>query len=126
MVVKEHEEPLMQLVVFCKLGPSASEVHLAAPIIVHLHLVWCSASRLFTKDRFTKLTLIHELGEFQRNTLYLTALSTSDTEERKSPGRSRRRGVAGSSAGTWSGSSRYLGLIFTPHGAARAPLYRYR
>jgi hypothetical protein len=56
--------------------------------------------------------------------LYLTALSTSDTEERKSLGRSRRRGIAGSSAETWSGSSRYLGLIFTTHGAARVPLYR--
>jgi hypothetical protein len=42
---------------------------------------------------------------------------------KKSLDRSRRRGVAGSSAGTWS-SSRYLGLVFTPHRAARAPLHR--
>jgi hypothetical protein len=51
-------------------------------------------------------------------------LLTGDTEERKSFDRSRRRGVAGSSAGTWSGSNRYLGLVFTPHGAARALLHR--
>jgi hypothetical protein len=54
---------LMQLVVLCKLGPSTPEVHLVAPIIVHLHLIWCSASRLFAEDHFVKLTPIHELGE---------------------------------------------------------------
>jgi hypothetical protein len=78
MVVEEYEEPLMQLVVLCKLGPSAPKVHLATPIIVHLHLIWCSTSRLFMEDRFMKLAPIHELGEPQRNTLLLTALSTSD------------------------------------------------
>jgi hypothetical protein len=91
MVVKEHEEHLMQLMVFGKLGPSALEVHLAVPIIVHLHLVWCSASRLFMEDHFTKLAPIHELGEFQRNTLLFTALSTSDAEKRIDLGRRRRR-----------------------------------
>jgi hypothetical protein len=116
MVVEEHEEPLMQFVVLCKLGPSAPKVHLAAPIIVHLHLIWSSASRLFAENCFTKLTPIHELGEFQQNMMYLTALSVSDTEERKSLDRSRRRGVAGSNPGTRSGSSRYLGFILTPHG----------
>jgi hypothetical protein len=30
------------------------------------------------EDRFMKLAPIHELGEPQRNTLLLTALSTSD------------------------------------------------
>jgi hypothetical protein len=81
MVVEEHEEALMQLVVLCKLRPSAPKVHLAAPIIVHLHLVWCSASRLFVEDRFMKLAPIHELGELQQNTLLLTSLSTSDEEK---------------------------------------------
>jgi hypothetical protein len=73
---------------------------------------------------FTKLSLIHELGEFQRNTLYLAALSAGNAEERESLDRSRRRGVAGSSAGTWSSSSKDFGLVFTPHRAARAPLHR--
>jgi hypothetical protein len=100
VVVEKHEKPLMQVMVLRKLGPSAFEVHLAAPIIVHLHLIWSSASRLFAENCFTKLTPIHELGEFQRKTLYLTALSASDIEERKSVDRSRRRGVVGSSAGT--------------------------
>jgi hypothetical protein len=64
MIVEEHEEPLMQLVVLCKLGLAASEVHLTAPIIVHLHFIWSSSSRLCVEDCFTKLVPIHELGKF--------------------------------------------------------------
>jgi hypothetical protein len=45
--------------------------------------------------------------------MLLTALSTSDAEERIDLGRRRRRGIARSSARAWS-SSRYLGLVFTP------------
>jgi hypothetical protein len=127
MVVKEHKETLMQLVVLCKLGPSAPEVHLAAPIVVHLHLIWCSASRLFAEDRFMKLAPIHELGELQQKALLLTALSTSDAEERIDLGRRRRRRITRSSARTCSSSSsRYLGFIFTPQGATRALLCRCR
>jgi hypothetical protein len=51
-------------------------------------------------------------------------LSTSDTEERINLGRRRRRGVARSSAGTWSNGSKCLWLIFTPQGAAKALLCR--
>jgi hypothetical protein len=36
---------------------------------------------LFAENCFTMLMPIHELGEFQRNTLYLMALSTGDAEE---------------------------------------------
>jgi hypothetical protein len=100
MIVEENEEPLMQLMVLCKLGPVAPEVHLTVPIIVHLHFIWSSSSRLFVEDRFTKFAPVHELAKFQRNTLLLTALSTSDTEERVNLDRRRRRGVLRSSAGT--------------------------
>jgi hypothetical protein len=124
MGVEEHEEPLMQLVVFCKLGPTTSEVHLTAPIIVHFNLIWSSASRLLAQDCFPKLTSIHELGKLQRNMLLLTTLSTSDAEERIDLDKRRKRGIVRSSAGTWSSSSRYHGFVFTPHRAARAPLHR--
>jgi hypothetical protein len=33
------------------------------PIIVHLHFIWSSSSRLFVEDRFPELTPIHEFGE---------------------------------------------------------------
>jgi hypothetical protein len=82
---------------------------------------------MFAEDSFSKLAPIHELGELQRNTLLLTALSTSDAEERVDLGRRRRRGgIARSSARAWSSSNRYLGLVFAPQGAARAPPCRCR
>jgi hypothetical protein len=99
MVIEEHEEPLMQLVVICKLGPSAPEVHLAAPITVHLHFIWSSATRMFVEDRFPELAPIHEFCELQRNTMLLTALRTSDIEKRVNLDR-RRRGITRSSDGT--------------------------
>jgi hypothetical protein len=124
MVVKKHKKPLMKVMVLCKLGPAAPKVHLTASIIVHFHLIGSSSPRLLMENCFTKLTPIHELGEFQRNTLYLATLSAGDAEERKSLDRSRRRGIAGSSAGTWSSSSKYFGLVFTSHRAARATFHR--
>jgi hypothetical protein len=90
----------MKVMVLCKLGPAAPKVYLAASVIVHFHLVWSSSPRLLMENCFTKLTPIHELGEFQRNTLYLAALSADNAKERKSLDRSKRRGVAGSSAST--------------------------
>jgi hypothetical protein len=81
VVVEEHEKPLMEVMVFRKLGPAAPDIHLAASIIVHLHLVGSSSPRLFAKNCFTKLAPIHELGELQQNTLYPTTLSTGDAEE---------------------------------------------
>jgi hypothetical protein len=55
---------------------------------------------LFVKNGFAKLTTIHELGEFQRPTLNLTALSAGDAEEGVNLGRRRRRSIMGSSART--------------------------
>jgi hypothetical protein len=123
MIIEEHEEPLMQFVVLCKLGPAAPEVHLTMTIIVHLHFIWSSSSRLLADDSFTKLAPIHELGKFQRNTLLFPALSTINTEERINLDRRRRRGVARSSAGTLGNSSRCLGLVLTSQRAARVALH---
>jgi hypothetical protein len=117
MVVEKHEETLMQLMIFCKLGPSTPEVHLALPIVVHLHFIGSASPRLFTEDCFMKLTPNHELGEFQRNMLYLMALSAGDAEEGVDFGRSGRRNITRS-------SSKYLGFVLTPHMATRTPLYR--
>jgi hypothetical protein len=83
------------------------------------------SSRLFREDRFPELAPVHEFGEFQQNTLLLTALSTSDTEERINLDR-RRRGVARSSTGTWSNGGICLVLVLTAHGAARVLLCRCR
>jgi hypothetical protein len=123
MVVKEHEKTLMQLMVLCKLGPAAPEVHLTTAIIVHLHFIQSTSSRFFVKDGFTKLVPIHELSKFQRNTLLLTTLSTSDNKKGESFDRSRRRGIARSSTCILGNSERWLGLVLTSQGAAGTPLH---
>jgi hypothetical protein len=98
VVVEEHEKPLVEVMIFHKLGPATPEVHLATSIIPHLHFIRSSSPRLFAKDCFTKLTPIHELGEFQRHTLNLAALSAGDTKEGENLG--RRRSIMQSSART--------------------------
>jgi hypothetical protein len=122
VVVEEHEKPLVEVMIFRKLGPATPEIHLAASIIPHLHFIGSSSPRLFAKNGFVKLTTIHELGEFQRHMLNLTTLSAGDAEEGVNLGR-RRRSIMWSSARTWS-SSRYIGFVFTPHRAARALFHR--
>jgi hypothetical protein len=54
MVIEDHEKPLMDFVVFCKMGPAAPEVHLAVSVVPHLYLVGSSSSRVFAKECFTK------------------------------------------------------------------------
>jgi putative hemolysin len=50
-------------------------------------------------------------------------LSVGDIEEEIKLGRRRRRSIMQRSARTWC-SSRTLGLVLTPHRAARAPFHR--
>jgi hypothetical protein len=119
MVIEDHEKPLVEVVVFCKMGPSTPEVHLTVSVIPHIYLVGSSSSRVFAKDYFTKFPPIHELSKFQRHPLNLTALSADDAEEGINFGRRRRRSITWQSARTWC-SSRNLGLVLTPHRAARA------
>jgi hypothetical protein len=64
VVVEEHEKSLVEVMIFCKLGLAAPEIHLAASIIVHLHFIGSSSPRLFAENCFMKLMPIHELGEF--------------------------------------------------------------
>jgi hypothetical protein len=124
MVIEDHEKPLVQVVVFRKLGPATPEVHLAISVVPHLYLVGSSSSRVFAKNCFTKFPPIHELSKFQRHLLNLVALSAGDAEEGINFGRRRRRSIMRRSARTWC-SSRNLGLVLTPHRAARAPFHRH-
>jgi hypothetical protein len=123
VVVEDHEKPLVEVMVFHKLGLATPEVHLTASIVPYLHFIGSSSSRMFAKNCFTKFPPIYELGELQRHPLNLTALGASDAEEGVNLGR-RRRSIMQRSARTWC-SSRYLGLVLTPHRAARAPFHRY-
>jgi hypothetical protein len=40
VVIEQQEPPLMQIVIFCKTGLAAPEVHLSIAIIVYLHFIW--------------------------------------------------------------------------------------
>jgi hypothetical protein len=124
VVVEDHEKPLVEVTIFRKLGPSTPEVHLTASIVPYLHFIGSPSSRMFAKNCFTQLPPIHELGKFQRHPLNLMALSTGDAEEGVNLERRRRRSIMRSSARAWS-SSRYVGLVLTPHREARALFHGY-
>jgi hypothetical protein len=113
---------LVEIMVFCKLWPATLEILLAVAIIPNLHLVWSPSTRLFTKNRFSQFSSIHELGEIQRQALNLMALRHGNAEERKyssrSRGSNRRR-----SAWTWGGTS-HLGFVLATRWAAGMTLYR--
>jgi hypothetical protein len=123
VVVEDHEETLMEVMVFCKLRPATPEVHLTASIVPDLHFIGSSSSRVFVKNCFPQILYIHELGELQRYPLNLAALSTGDAEEGIYFGWRRRRSIMWWSARTWC-SSRNPRLILTSHRAARVPLHR--
>jgi hypothetical protein len=63
VVVEDHEETLMEVMVFCKLRLATLEVHLSASIVPNLHFIGSSSSRVFVKNCFPQLPSIHELGE---------------------------------------------------------------
>jgi hypothetical protein len=93
VVVEDHEETLMEVMVFCKLRPATLEVHLAVSIVLDLHFVGGSSSRVFAKNCFPQLPPIHELSKLQRYPLNLAALSAGDAEEGVYFGQGRRRSI---------------------------------
>jgi hypothetical protein len=101
MVVEDHEEILVKIMIFCKLRLAALEVHLVVTIIPDLYLVGSSSPRVFVKNCFSEFSPIHELCELQRHSLNLAALSAGDAEEGVHFGRRRRRNVMRRSAQTW-------------------------
>jgi hypothetical protein len=62
VVVEDHEETLMEVMVFCKLRLATLEVHLAVSIVPDLHFIG-SSSKVFMKNYFPQLPPIHELGK---------------------------------------------------------------
>jgi hypothetical protein len=64
--VKSHKEALMEVVVLCKLRPTALEVLLTGAVVPDLHFIGSSSPRVFTKNSFPQFSAIHKLGEFQR------------------------------------------------------------
>jgi hypothetical protein len=128
VIVEQQEEALMQIIIFCKTGPSATKVHLPIAVIVNLHLIWSSFTRFFSKDRLMELSPIHEFSKFQRHTLLFATLSTSKSEEREYVDRRRRSIVAHSGyiQRLVGKRSRGFGLVLTSQRTIGAPLHRRR
>jgi hypothetical protein len=91
----------MDVVVFCKLRPATLKVLLTVAIIPNLHFIWSPTARLFTENRFTQFSPVHELGEIQRQTLNLVALRHDNAEEREDSGRSSRSSGSSRRRSTW-------------------------
>jgi hypothetical protein len=100
MVVEDHEETLVKIMIFCRLRPATLEVHLVVPVILDLYLIGSSSPRVFAKNCFSQLSPVHELCELQRHPLNLAALSTGDAEEGVHFGW-RRRNIMRRGAQTW-------------------------
>jgi hypothetical protein len=64
--VKGHEKALMEVVILRKLRPAALEVLLAGAVVPNLHFIGSSSPGVLTKNRFSQLSPVHELGKFQR------------------------------------------------------------
>jgi hypothetical protein len=101
MVVEDHEETLVKIMIFCRLRPATLEVHLVVPVILDLYLIGSSSPRVFAKNCFSQLSPVHELCKLQRHPLNLAALSADDAEEGVHFGWRRRRNIMRRGAQTW-------------------------
>jgi hypothetical protein len=81
--VESHKETLMEVMVLCKLRPSAIEVLFTGAIVPDFHFVGSSSPRVPTKNSFPQFLPIHELGKIQRETLNFMALWAGDAEEQE-------------------------------------------
>jgi hypothetical protein len=64
MVIKGHEEPLMEVMVLHKMRPAALEELFVGAVIPHLHFIWSSSTRVFAENYFAQFPPIHEIREF--------------------------------------------------------------
>jgi hypothetical protein len=62
--VKSHEEAFPDFMVLYKLRPAALKVLLTGDVVPDLYFIGSSSPRMFTKNRFSQFSPIHELGEF--------------------------------------------------------------
>jgi hypothetical protein len=64
MEVKSHKKALTEIVIFHKLRPVALEVLLTGAVVPNLHFIGSSSPGVFTKNRFSQFSPVHEFGEF--------------------------------------------------------------
>jgi hypothetical protein len=66
MEVKGHEKASMEVMILRKLRPATLEVLLTGAVVPNLYFIGSSSPGVLTKNRFSQLSPVHELGEFQR------------------------------------------------------------
>jgi hypothetical protein len=66
MKVKSHKKALTEIVIFSKIRPAALEELFTSDVIPNLHFIGSSSPGVLTKNHFSQLSPVHELGEFQR------------------------------------------------------------
>jgi hypothetical protein len=64
MIIKGHEEALVEVTVLRKSRLAALEELFADAIVPHLHFIWSSSTRVFTENCFAQFLPIHEIREF--------------------------------------------------------------
>jgi hypothetical protein len=90
MIIKGHEEPLMEVMVLRKSRPAALEELFAGAVVPHLHFIWSFSTRVLVENYFVQFLPIHEIRKFRWQALNLATLRIADTKERVDPGRQRR------------------------------------
>jgi hypothetical protein len=63
MIIKVHEEPLIEVMVLRKPRPTTLEELLAGAVIPHLHFIWSSSTKVFSENCFAQFPPIHEICE---------------------------------------------------------------
>jgi hypothetical protein len=64
-MVVEHQDPsLMEIMVFSKTRPTASEEYITLAIIIHFYFIKWSVDGHFSKYSFKKLPAVHEFQKF--------------------------------------------------------------
>jgi hypothetical protein len=81
MIIKGHEEPLMEVMVLRKSQLATLEELFAGAVVPHFHFIWSSSTRVFAKNCFAQFPPIHEIYEFRWQALNLMALRAGDAEE---------------------------------------------
>jgi hypothetical protein len=64
MIIKGHEEPLMEVMVLHKSRSAALEELLTGAVVPHLHFIRSSSTRVFMENCFAQFPPIHEIREF--------------------------------------------------------------
>jgi hypothetical protein len=65
MEIKSHKKALTEIMIFRKIRLAALEELFTSAVIPNLHFIGSPSPGVLTKNHFSQLSPVHELGEFQ-------------------------------------------------------------